>query len=318
MICSYMQMAPNTRLGSRVLLHILLWSLLGAVSICLEEDIRCLKSIKDSLDDPYGYLSSWNFNNNTEGFICRFYGVECWHPDENRVLSIRLANMSLKGQFPRGIEKCRSLTGLDLSNNELSGPIPSNISRIFPYGTFLDLSSNRFSGNIPKQISNCSHLNTLKLDNNQLTGLIPPELAQLNRIETFSVANNQLTGLIPPELAQLNRSVVPLLISSFPFNNKSCYAGNPGLCGFPLEPCIYFKDFFRRGFIIGYMVSVASVLSIFMSYCVPWGHLYKRNKLLRQFMLNPILNRSNKRELSHQTSKMLHIDVPREANRKFS
>ncbi|XVF37464.1 hypothetical protein REPUB_Repub20aG0010500 [Reevesia pubescens] len=165
MICSYMQMAPNTRLGSRVLLHILLWSLLGAVSICSEDDIRCLKSIKDSLDDPHGYLSSWNFNNNTEGFICRFDGVECWSAVENRVLNIRLANMSLKGQFPRGIENCRGLTGLDLSNNELSGPIPSDISRIFHYGTSLDLSSNRFS-----------------------------ELAQLNRIKIFSVADNQLHG----------------------------------------------------------------------------------------------------------------------------
>ncbi|XVF37473.1 hypothetical protein REPUB_Repub20aG0011100 [Reevesia pubescens] len=260
MICSYMQMAPNTRLGSRVLLHILLWSLLGAVSICSEDDIRCLKSIKDSLDDPYGYLSSWNFNNYTEGFICFFVGVQCWHPDENRVLNIILANMSLKGQFPRGIENCRNLTGLDLSNNELSGPIPSNISSIFHYGTSLDLSSNRFSGNIPKQISNCSFLNLLKLDNNQLTGLIPPGLAQLSRVKAFIVANNKLYGPVPNFAVSLS---------------ESSYAGNPGLCGKPLEPCNennsrpYFKDSFRSGLLIGYAVSVVSVISTFMSTVSP-------------------------------------------------
>ncbi|XVF37466.1 hypothetical protein REPUB_Repub20aG0010500 [Reevesia pubescens] len=311
MICSYMQMAPNTRLGSRVLLHILLWSLLGAVSICSEDDIRCLKSIKDSLDDPHGYLSSWNFNNNTEGFICRFDGVECWSAVENRVLNIRLANMSLKGQFPRGIENCRGLTGLDLSNNELSGPIPSDISRIFHYGTSLDLSSNRFSGNIPKDISNCSFLNMLILDNNQLTGLIPPELAQLNRIKIFSVADNQLHG--------------PVLNSS-PYNlSEDSYAGNPGLCGFPLEPCNennsrhYFKDSFRSGFLIGYAVSVVSVISTFMSYCFPWMHRNERNKLLRQFMLNLIPNtRNNNKENSHQTSKMLHLDPLHESSEETS
>ncbi|XVF37484.1 hypothetical protein REPUB_Repub20aG0012100 [Reevesia pubescens] len=271
-------MAPNTRLGSRVLLHILLWSLLGAVSICSEDDIRCLKSIKDSLDDPYGYLSSWNFNNYTEGFICFFVGVQCWHPDENRVLNIILANMSLKGQFPRGIENCRNLTGLDLSNNELSGPIPSNISSIFHYGTSLDLSSNRFSGNIPKQISNCNFLNLLKLDNNQLTGLIPPELARLSRVKAFTIANNKLFGPVPNFAVSLS---------------ESSYAG--------------------------YAVSVVSVISTFMSYCVPWMLRNERNKLLRQFMLNLIPNtRNSKKENSHQTSKMLHLDPLHEASEETS
>ncbi|XP_022761442.1 probably inactive leucine-rich repeat receptor-like protein kinase At5g48380 [Durio zibethinus] len=301
-----MQMAPNTRLGCKVLLHILLWSLLGAVSICSEDDIRCLESIKDSLDDPHDrFKSSWTFTSKTAGFICGFVGVECWHLDSNEVLNISLTNMGLKGQFPLGIENCLRLTWLNLSNNELSGPIPSNISQILPFGAALDLSFNRFSGNIPKQISNCSFLSTLRLDNNQLTGLIPPELALLNRIKKFSVANNQLYGPVP----------------NFSFSVSS-YAGNQGLCGFPLEPCINrpnFRDSFKKGFVIGYAFSIVSVISIFMSYCVPWVHRNERKKQLRPFMLNPILNRRrNKRKHSHQTSQMLHLDLLDEASRETS
>ncbi|XVF37470.1 hypothetical protein REPUB_Repub20aG0010900 [Reevesia pubescens] len=262
MMCSYMQMAPNIRLGSKVLLHILLWSLLGAISICSEDDIRCLKSIKDSLDDPLDYLSSWNFNNNTAGFICHFRGVECWHDDSNEVLNVRLNGTGLKGQFPRGIENCRRLVGLDLSNNELSGPIPSNIPKLFTFGTALDLSYNRFSGDIPTQITNCSFLNKLKLDNNQLTGLIPQELALLSRLRDFNVSNNQLYG---------------------------------------------------------FAVSVASVISIFMSYCAPWMHRNERNKQLRQLMLNLIPNtRSNKIENAHQTRKTIHLDPLHEASGETS
>ncbi|XP_021650482.2 probably inactive leucine-rich repeat receptor-like protein kinase At5g48380 isoform X2 [Hevea brasiliensis] len=140
------------------------------VSNATKTDIECLQSIKQSLQDPNNYLISWNFNNNTEGFICRFTGIDCWHPDENKVINIRLSDMGLKGNFPRGIQKCTSLTGLDFSSNRLSGSIPSDISNF---------------------------LNILKLDNNRLTGSIPLQLGQLPRMKTFSVANNLLSGQVP-------------------------------------------------------------------------------------------------------------------------
>jgi len=101
-----------------------MFSLLATFTVtsATETDLSCLKSIRDSMIDPNNYLSTtWNFNNNTEGFICRFRGVDCWHPDENRVLNLRLSDLGLKGQFPLGLENCTSLSGLDLSHNELQG-----------------------------------------------------------------------------------------------------------------------------------------------------------------------------------------------------
>ncbi|KAL2319348.1 hypothetical protein Fmac_028317 [Flemingia macrophylla] len=187
-----------------------------------ETDIFCLKSIKESLQDPDNYLMfSWDFNNNTEGFICRFNGVECWHPDENRVLNLKLSNMGLKGQFPRGVRNCSSLTGLDLSINKLAGTIPADISTLIPYVTSLDLSSNEFSGVIPVTLANCSFLNTLKLDQNRLTGQIPLQLSVLSRIKEFTVSNNLLTGPIP----------------TFGNQVRVNYANNQGLCGTSLGAC---------------------------------------------------------------------------------
>ncbi|XP_028794856.1 probably inactive leucine-rich repeat receptor-like protein kinase At5g48380 [Neltuma alba] len=188
-------------------------------------DISCLKSIQNSLEDPNGYLkSSWNFNNKSEGYICHFTGVECWHDDENRVLNLKLSNMGLKGQFPRAIKNCSSLTGLDLSINDLSGTIPADIDKLLGFVVTLDLSSNDFSGAIPVSLSNCSYLNTLKLDQNQLTGQIPPKLAQLRRIKTFSVSNNLLTGPVPS-------------FESKDSITADSYSNNSGLCGGPLGPC---------------------------------------------------------------------------------
>ncbi|XP_070047444.1 probably inactive leucine-rich repeat receptor-like protein kinase At5g48380 [Nicotiana tomentosiformis] len=172
--------------------NILGFLLFGRIYLCsaTETDIHCLKSIKDSLQDPFNSLDSWDFSNSTEGFICRFIGIECWHPDENKVLNIMLSKMGLIGEFPRGIQNCTSLTGLNISNNNLYGTIPSDISVILEHVTTLDLSNNTFSGNIPPDIANCAYLNILKLENNNLEGEIPSRIGDLVRLKTFSVANN--------------------------------------------------------------------------------------------------------------------------------
>ncbi|KAJ6358338.1 hypothetical protein OIU76_000110 [Salix suchowensis] len=203
-----------------------LWLLLGcSLSHGTDTDIACLKSIKESLVDTHNYLNSWKFENVTEGSICTFLGVECWHPFENRVLNIRLADLGLKGRFPLGLANCTSITGIDLSSNELFGSIPQNISEIVVFATSLDLSSNNFSGEIPSSLANCSFLNVLKLDHNQLTGHIPGQIGFLNRLKTFSVANNRLSGRIP---SSFNSSIF----------TKESFANNPGLCGKPLSPCV--------------------------------------------------------------------------------
>ncbi|WMV36079.1 hypothetical protein MTR67_029464 [Solanum verrucosum] len=195
-----------------------------AVCSAVQSDIDCLKSIKDSFEDPLKFLNTtWQFDNQTEGFICKFAGIQCWHPDETRVLSISLPDMGLKGKFPRGLENCTSITSLDLSSNNLHGSIPTNISKIIRFVVTLDLSSNNLSGDIPVNLANCSFLNSLRLDHNQFTGQIPPEIALLGRLKNFNVANNQLFGPVPR-----------FINSTFPAES---YANNAGLCGPPLPLC---------------------------------------------------------------------------------
>lgn len=229
-------------------------------------DIHCLKTIKRSVQDPNGYLNGWDSANGTEGVICKMTGVECWHPDENKVLNLRLSGFGLRGTFPSGIENCSSLTGLDLSNNNFSGPIPADVSRRLVFVTNLDLSSNNFSGEIPVGLANCTYLNVLKLDDNELTGTIPPQLGQLSRINTFSVSGNQLSGPVPV------------------FSNATQvtvdYAGNPGLCGKPLKACVGPPEKSRTGVIAGAaagsVVAVAVVIAVILYYLTPTVLMKKR------------------------------------------
>uniref|UniRef100_A0A0E0HEG9 Protein kinase domain-containing protein n=1 Tax=Oryza nivara TaxID=4536 RepID=A0A0E0HEG9_ORYNI len=110
-------------------LRLILLLILSATCFGSELDVQCLKTIFQSVTDPNGILkSSWSFvNNGTPGYICKFTGVECWHPDENRVLSLRLGNLGLQGPFPAGLQNC--------TKNRLSGPIPNNLNK-FPSSNF--------------------------------------------------------------------------------------------------------------------------------------------------------------------------------------
>ncbi|KAJ7980529.1 Receptor-like kinase [Quillaja saponaria] len=275
-------MALDTRIVF-VILHTIMWSLL---SICINggaSDIYCLQSIKDSLEDPFNHLSSWNFKNNTKCFFCDFVGVDCWNNEDGRVFKTNLSHMGLKGQFPRGFEHCTSLQSIDLSFNQLSGTIPSDISRRLPYITSLDLSNNNFSGEIPTDIANCYYLNVLRLDKNQFTSKIPQQLGQLPRIHAFNVSNNMLSGKVPL-----------FFKSSFAGNN---YANNRGLCGGPLESCKEHDErphqSFRDGFVVGYVVFATSVILVYMTYYVPWRQVKIR---VRNFIIYSIREKKNKKD----------------------
>lgn len=202
----------------------LLWLLLLSSSSCFGSDIQCLKSLKKSVIDPNGILeSSWNFDNDgMSGYMCGFTGVTCWSSDENKILSLDLRNLGLEGPFPQGLHDCTSVTGLDLSSNNFSGPIPSDIAQQIPFVTSLDLSNNSFSGEIPEGIASLTYLNVFELQHNQLRGGIPERFSVLGRLTTFNVADNLLSGPIPT----FPRDFSPLN-----------FAGNRGLCGAPLDEC---------------------------------------------------------------------------------
>ena len=77
---SQTQMVLNPR--ALVLLHILVWSL-PAIFSQSYGDIPCLKSFRESLEDPLNNLNSWTLDNLTEGSICEYVGVTCWDPFAN-------------------------------------------------------------------------------------------------------------------------------------------------------------------------------------------------------------------------------------------
>ncbi len=114
---------------------------------------------RQALIDLYNSTNGSGWTNKTNwlgasGTECTWYGVNC-DAGENYV------------------------TEIILSNNNLSGTIPSSIVD-FPNLIILRLYSNQLSGSILSVLGNLSNLTDLQLNSNQLSGTIPPELGNLS------------------------------------------------------------------------------------------------------------------------------------------
>ncbi len=98
----------------------------------------------------------------------------------------------------------RLLQVLNLSVNALSGPIPSELSRLARIER-LDLSENGLFGTIPPTLGSLSLLQDLELGQNGLRGSIPSELGNLPNLRLFDASFNNLAGSIPDSLGRLGR-----------------------------------------------------------------------------------------------------------------
>jgi pimeloyl-ACP methyl ester carboxylesterase len=125
------------------------------------------------------------------GTECTWYGVFC-NAMESHVLSIDLSNNNLVGPLP-SLDGLATLEYLGLFNNNLTGSIPSLSGLTNIVNIHID--NNQLTGTIPS-LSGLTNLSSFFVSSNQLTGPIPP-LSGLTALTSFWAVRNQLTGTIP-------------------------------------------------------------------------------------------------------------------------
>lgn len=112
------------------------------------------------------------------------------------------------------------LTSIDLSENHLTGEIPSEIGNLYRLAS-LNLSRNHIEGSIPETIGNLAWLESLDLSWNDLSGPIPQSMKSLLFLSFLNLSYNHLSGKIPYGNQLMT------------FEGDS-FLGNEDLCGAPL------------------------------------------------------------------------------------
>ncbi|KAD5961549.1 hypothetical protein R6Q59_014327 [Mikania micrantha] len=93
----------------------------------------------------------------------------------------------------------QNLQVVDISQNELSGEIPSDIGK-FSSLRILNMSKNSLTGEIPKTVGNLKVLDSLDLSVNQLNGSIPFEIGGATSLKRLVISQNSLSGSIPSSI----------------------------------------------------------------------------------------------------------------------
>ncbi|XP_020098398.1 receptor-like protein kinase HSL1, partial [Ananas comosus] len=201
-------------------------------SLSLTEDGLRLLEAKRLLSDPSGALSDWQ---SSDPSPCNWTGVSCSPPSATTaastarsVTSLDLSNLNLSGPFPpplcqlpnlaslslslnsfscalpsSSLLPCSSLTHLDLSQNEFTGPLPSSLSSL-PSLLYLDLSANNFSGPVPPSFSRFPSLQYLSLVGNFLSGPFPSHLSALSQLRELNLSYNPFSpSPLPASLSNL-------------------------------------------------------------------------------------------------------------------
>ncbi|KAE8706933.1 putative inactive receptor kinase [Hibiscus syriacus] len=126
-----------------------------------------------------------------------------------RLSVIELSLNQLSGHIPGSFFTSTTLKSLNLSKNYFTGPIPLQASRVnellvmstYPQMESLDLSDNSLTGGLPSEIGNIARLKMLNLAGNELSGQLPSELSKLSDLESLDLSRNNFKGKIPDNLS---------------------------------------------------------------------------------------------------------------------
>ncbi|XP_026417523.1 LRR receptor-like serine/threonine-protein kinase GSO1 [Papaver somniferum] len=127
--------------------------------------------------------------------------------------TLDLSNNSLTGSIPSSFGNCSSLVFLHLGMNNLTGEVPYELqhTRI----KYLLLHNNLLEGTFPNFIRKLETLEVLTLGNNNFQGSIPTFVGSFRNLKIFSLRSNAFNGSVPRGISYFNKLQILDLSSNY-------------------------------------------------------------------------------------------------------
>ncbi|XVF09006.1 hypothetical protein REPUB_Repub07fG0053300 [Reevesia pubescens] len=143
---------------------------------------KSCRSIWDRLLKGYGLFPMC-----TAGSVVRTFQISGY---------LQLSGNQLSGQIPSDIGMMRNFSMLHLGFNDFNGKLPAQIGQL-PL-VVLNITQNKFSGEIPADIGSVKCLENLDLSYNNFSGIFPPSFNDLTELTKFNISYNPfIFGVIP-------------------------------------------------------------------------------------------------------------------------
>jgi len=170
--------------------------------------------VETAVIEPEQQECIWNRNDRwlSGQSICTWYGVTCSGLFDE---SGRTLPESSSSSLPIILDNSNPiLLSINLTSNNLAGSLPSELfSGLGSSLQLLDLSWNDLSSTLPTEIGHASGLHRLDLTANEhLTGSLPATISLISHLQYLLLDGCSLTGTIPPKLKHLTR----LQMATFP------------------------------------------------------------------------------------------------------
>ncbi|GER35086.1 leucine-rich receptor-like protein kinase family protein [Striga asiatica] len=129
-------------------------------------------------------------------------------PSLGNLTSLQLLDLSnlqfLSGPIPTELGGLANLTKIFLNNNNLTGPISSDLFISMTLLRIMDLSLNAISGPIPPSVGKLASLAIIDLHGNNFLGGVPESISGLGNLKYVDFSGNRLTGKIPESIGGLS------------------------------------------------------------------------------------------------------------------
>ncbi|XP_074326150.1 uncharacterized protein LOC141664156 [Apium graveolens] len=161
-------------------------------------DKNALLSVKASITDPVGALSSWNHSIH----FCLWKGVTCSRRHQ-RVSALDLSSQKLDGTLSPHIGNLSFLREINFDKNNFRGSIPAEIGKLFRL-RYLHLGTNLFEGGFPMNLSHCSDLRHIGIEENNVGGKLPTDFTSWSKLTVFNTTTNHFSGVISSSIGNMS------------------------------------------------------------------------------------------------------------------